>query len=124
GSLHTVRGRHTATLLPDGRVLVAGGTDSFFPSLRSSELYDPKTGTWSTTGNLNTDRVLFTATLLRNGNVLVAGGESHQCNAHGCGFSTVTDTAELYNPATGMWSYTGNLSFRGYHAATLLLNEI
>jgi N-acetylneuraminic acid mutarotase len=123
GSLHTVRGRHTATLLPDSRVLVAGGTDSFFPSLRSSELYDPHTGTWSVTGSLNTDRVLFTATLLSNGSVLVAGGESHQCSNRGCGFSGVTSSAELYNPATGTWSYTGDLSpSRGYHTATLLPN--
>src|SRR5207302_8545088 len=100
-----------------------GGTDSFFPSLHSSELYDPRTGTWSITGSLNTDRVLFTATLLPNGSVLVAGGESHQCNSfNGCGFSGVTNTTELYSPATGTWSYTGNLSFRGYHTATLLPN--
>src|SRR5439155_9171293 len=60
---------------------------------------------------------------LPNGSVLVAGGESHQCNSfNGCSFSGVTNTTELYNPATGTWSYTGNLSFRGYHTATLLPN--
>ena len=120
GSLHTTRGRHTATLLTDGRVLVAGGTDGFIPSLHSCELYDPNTGTWSVTGSLKTDRALFTATLLGNGNVLVTGGETHHCSFGGCGFSMVTNTSELYNPATGTWSFAGFLGHRSSHTATLL----
>jgi hypothetical protein len=121
GSLNTTRGEHTATLLPDGRSLVAGGTDGFFPSLHSSELYDPNTGTWRVTGSLNTDRRLHTATLLPNGDVLVATGESHGCSDGGCGFSSVTNTAELFDPATEKWSYTGSLTVaREGHTATLL----
>jgi hypothetical protein len=65
GSLTTLRSGHTATLLPNGKVLVAGGR-----SLSSSELYDPATGTWTATGSLANERYGHTATLLPNGNVL------------------------------------------------------
>ena len=64
---------HTATLLPNGKVLVAGGYDSV-GSLASAELYDPASGTWTATGSLATARASHTATLLPNGKVLVAGG--------------------------------------------------
>jgi hypothetical protein len=74
GSLKTARFHHTATLLPDGRVLVAGGEDQK-NALASAELYDPATGTWSVTGSLNTARDSHTATLLPNGMVLVAEEE-------------------------------------------------
>ena len=73
GSLGTARHGHTATLLPNGKVLVAGGY-SGSGSLASAELYDPATGTWSATGSLGTARDHHTATLLPNGKVLVAGG--------------------------------------------------
>ena len=72
GSLNTARDYHTATLLPNGKVLVAGGHDGCY--LTSAELYDPASGTWSATGSLNTARGHHTATLLPNGKVLVAGG--------------------------------------------------
>ena len=69
----TARDFHTATLLPNGKVLVAGGANgSGF--LASAELYDPATGTWSATGSLNTARYQHTATLLADGKVLVVGG--------------------------------------------------
>ena len=71
GSLGTARCHHTATLLPSGKVLVAGGSNGV--SLSSAELYDPATGLDST-GSLGTARDLHTATLLPNGKVLVAGG--------------------------------------------------
>ena len=64
---------HTATLLPNGKVLVAGGLVTA-TCLTSAELYDPASGTWSATGSLNTARYCHTATLLPNGKVLVAGG--------------------------------------------------
>ena len=73
GSLNTARDYHTATLLPNGKVLVAGGYGSSF-NLASAELYDPASGTWSATGSLSTARFYHTATLLPNGKVLVAGG--------------------------------------------------
>ena len=81
GSLNIARYYHTATLLSDGRVLVAGGAatgpQTFpYPALASAELYNPATGNWTFTGNLNAGRLLHTATLLLNGKVLVAGGWS------------------------------------------------
>ncbi len=65
---------HTATLLPNGKVLVAGGFNGGFTILTSAELYDPASGSWTATGSLNTARAYHTATLLPNGKVLVAGG--------------------------------------------------
>src|SRR5436305_11058229 len=92
---------HTATLLRNGKVLVAAGYDdgSFFAS---SELYDPANGTvtWTSTGSLNQSREFHTATLLPNGKVLAAGG-LHE--------STVLASAELYDPASGAWAATGSL---------------
>src|SRR5436189_278401 len=112
GSLNTERYSHTATLLPNGMVLVAGGgggSDS-----RSAELYDPASGTWTTTGSLNTGRAEHTATLLPNGMVLVAGGS---------GSSGALASAELYDPASGSWTTTGSLNTaRQLHTATLLPN--
>ena len=74
GSLATARYYHTATLLPNGKVLVAGGHRQRRRLLASAELYDPASGTWSATGSLVTARYCHTATLLPNGKVLVAGG--------------------------------------------------
>ena len=101
GSLKDARFHHTATLLPDGRVLVVGGEHGHEP-LASAELYDPATGTWSDTGSLNTERDSHTATLLPNGLVLVAGGIATEGGAS-------LASAELYDPATGNWSPTGSL---------------
>src|SRR5205807_10322685 len=69
------RSSHTATLLPDGQVLLAGGADSGYDighwtTLNSAEIFDPATGNWSNTANLNAARYLHTATLLSNGKVL------------------------------------------------------
>jgi hypothetical protein len=117
GSMHTDRAWHTATLLPNGLVLVAGG-DSFSSGvLSSAELYNPAAGTWAITGSLNTGRENHTATLLPNGFVLVSGGS----NTSG----SVLASAELYNPAAGTWAYTGSLNTnRAWHTATLLPNGL
>src|SRR5450759_1687778 len=69
GSLITARAQHTATLLPSGQVLVAGGQDSNTGTLASAELYDPATNTWSVAGSLITAREIHTATLLLSGQV-------------------------------------------------------
>jgi N-acetylneuraminic acid mutarotase len=101
--------------LPNGKVLVVGGSSA----AGSAELYDPSTGTWSFTGSLNVPRFGHTTTLLGNGKVLVAGGWANGC----CLQSDLTNTAELYDPATGEWSFTGNLNvLRTGHTATLLSN--
>ncbi|MBK9442747.1 MAG: hypothetical protein IPN53_16185 [Comamonadaceae bacterium] len=73
-SLNIARDRHSATLLPNGKVLVAGGFGNSGGTLASAELYDPATNTWSAAGNLVTARDHHSATLLPNGKLLVAGG--------------------------------------------------
>jgi N-acetylneuraminic acid mutarotase len=121
GSLNIPRSDHTATLLPNGKVLVVGGRDGNSPPnyLNSSELYDPATRSWSVTGSLNTPRYLHTATLLPNGKVLVAGGIT---NTTPPDFG-ITTSAELYDPVTGTWSVTGSLNIaRFWYTATLLQN--
>jgi hypothetical protein len=114
GSLATARTQHTATLLPSGKVLVAGGHHAR-SHVRSVELYDPATGTWTTTGRLNTKRGAHTATLLPSGQVLVAGGEGND--------AIRLNSAELYDSATGAWAATDSLgTARSHHTATLLLS--
>jgi hypothetical protein len=119
----TPRMMHTATLLADGRVLVAGGVNvesqgAGFPlkSLASAELYDPVTETFARTGNMTMPRAQHTATLLPDGKVLIAGGGPI---IGGTFFSLLS--AELYDPATGRFSATSNMTVeRGGHTATLL----
>jgi hypothetical protein len=124
GTMNSPRRLHTATLLPGGGVLVVGGfnSDVSSPVLRSAELYDPATGSWTATGDLITPRVAHTATLLHNGKVLVAGGVGPLGPSFDHGGDGV-DTAELYDPATGQWSATASLNTpRVIHTATLLRN--
>src|SRR5436190_17672226 len=110
GSMSDGRSSHTATLLPNGKVLVAGGRD-FVTGRSSAELYDPATGTWTTTGSLTTALFAHTATLLPSGKVLVAGGGG------------APSSAELYEPSSGTWATTGSLATgRVFHTATLLPN--
>jgi hypothetical protein len=110
----TARANFTATLLQNGKVLVAGG-GNLSGGLSSTEIYDPLTAAWTSTGSMHLPRMIHTAVLLPNGKVLVAGG----CNSD-CG-TAATATAELYDPATGVWSFTGSMSTpRYYFTATLL----
>ena len=99
---------HTATLLPDGRVLVAGGFVSF-GALASAELYDPTKESWVATGTMTSARAKFTATLLIDGTVLAAGLGDRR-------------SAEIFNPGKGAWAATGRMTYsRGnYPTATLL----
>jgi hypothetical protein len=111
GRLVNGRVHHTANLLPDGKVLVAGGLGGA-GARNSAELYDPVSGTWTLTGSLATRRTDQTATLLPNGTVLVAGGEN----------GSAVGSAELYDPASGTWATTASLAIaRSDHTATLLL---
>jgi hypothetical protein len=117
GSLHTPRVGHSSTLLPDGRVLVAGGTYLIGGALNSAELYDPASGLWMVTGSLTNQRCNHTATLLPNGKVLAAGGSQGTLPPPYGELSS----AELYDPVSGNWSLTGSLQFaRQNHAAVLL----
>jgi WD40 repeat protein len=109
GNLSQSRWGHTATLLPNGKVLVAGGFNG--NAVVGAELYDRASGTWTTTGSIAHGRYFHTATLLPNGKVLIAGGY----------FGAAT--AELYDPGSGSWTATGSLAIARYsHTATLLPN--
>ena len=114
GSMSTGRERHTATLLPGGKVLIAGGTNYLTPALASAELYDHETGTWSNAAPMQTARHDFTATALPDGAVLVAGG----CCPANAG-------AETYDAARDAWTPTRTLRLaRSSHAATLLQRDL
>jgi hypothetical protein len=117
GPLGTGRQVHTATLLADGRVLVAGGYDSGDGSLASTVLYDPTTNAFSPTGSLPEARGFHTATLLSDGRVLIAGGGPASWAVAG----SYLALAELYDPKTGTFSGTGSMTTsREDHTATRL----
>jgi hypothetical protein len=102
GPMTVARGALTVTMLPNGKVLSAGGQNAAGDALASSELYNPATGKWALTGKLNVARDEHTAVLLATGKVLMMGGE----NINGVS----TPKAELFNPATGTWALTGNMT--------------
>ena len=102
-----------AILLPDGKVLVAGGSTPQAGSTASAELYDPATGTWAPTGPMTTARSGQTATLLASGKVLVAGGIYPR--------EAGAASAELYDPATGTWAATGPMASAPGSGATATL---
>ncbi len=112
--MHVPRDEATATLLPNGKVLIAGGDTSGELPVASAELYDPKDNfsPFTFTGSLSDSRAEATATLLPNGKVLIAGGGDAN------GF--LVTTAELYDPATGIFSATGSL-LNGREFATAIL---
>jgi len=102
GSMVSPRDGHTATLLVNGKVLVAGGTNNGV-ALASAELYSSASGTWASTGSMHVARTLARAVLLSNGAVLVVGGCINDC------LSTTTNSAELYNPTSGTFTSTGSM---------------
>ena len=113
GSMTTARELHTATLLGDGKVLIAGGSDGV-DYLKTAELFDPSTGTFTATASMNAARIFHTATLLGDGKVLIAGGYD--------GKATLA-TAELFDPLTGTFTAAGSMTTaRDGHTATLLSN--
>jgi Galactose oxidase, central domain/Abnormal spindle-like microcephaly-assoc'd, ASPM-SPD-2-Hydin len=114
GSMSTARYIHTATLLSNGTVLVAGG--GIANGSASAELYDPTAKTFNLTGSMNVLRFFHTATLLNNGRVLVAGGAADDG-------SGILASAELYDPTTMTFTLTGSMNTaRDNHTATLLTN--
>src|SRR2546425_12553508 len=79
-NLHQGHVAHTATLLNDGRVLTAGGTDVHGVATAGCELFDPKANRWIRAGNMISARAAHAATLLADGNVLVTGGQTGRSN--------------------------------------------
>lgn len=128
GTMGTARAVHTATLLPNGKVLIAGGGTEeivdggfpyFGPGIAESELYDPATNSFSATGAMNKERFAHTATLLPNGKILITGGFPGVF----AGGDQALATAELYDPTTGAFNPTGHMGTpRAGHTATLLAN--
>jgi len=122
GSMTTPRDGHTATLLPNGKVLIAGGgprINGSGYSLSSAELFDPATGKFSATGSMTVERSGHTATLLNNGKVLIVGGYRLVVGASPLE-GTFPTSAELYDPDTGTFSPTGETHGRFVDTATLL----
>jgi hypothetical protein len=107
------RGGHMATLLPNGKVLVLGGSNGS-STLSSAEVYDPASGTWRTVASMASPHIDHAATLLPSGKVLVSGSGSGPGPAL---------SAEVYDPASDTWSTAASMtSPRGGHTATLLPN--
>ena len=118
GAMNTTRDSHTATLLLDGKVLVAGGTDSKGVALSSAEVYDPTIGKWTMTRPLNSARFYHTSALQPDGTVMVAGGHN--------GSDRLEDT-EIYDPAKGAWTAGTTITnllpvVHSGHTATTLAN--
>ena len=123
GAIRLARHNHTATSLPNGKLLVIGGTiwnskqGGFISGTASCELFDPAARRSASTGSLRQPRTGHAAVLLPNGKVLVAGGDSQ------AGPPYYTTGCELFDPASGRWSATGSMLFgRTHHQALLLPN--
>ena len=116
GHMTMPRSEHVAVLLNNGKLILAGGIGNEWTFLASAEIYDPSTGTFTRTGSMTTPRESHTATLLKSGKVLIAGGHKDRREA-----MTVYSSAEVYDPARGTFSATGNMTtVRHKHAASLL----
>ncbi|WP_203914052.1 PKD domain-containing protein [Rhizocola hellebori] len=109
---------HDPAVLQDGRVLIAGGHDNKVNDYASAELYDPSTGQWTRTGSLNTSRRYAVTVGLLDGRVLVATG------AHGVpDGNRFLSSAEIYDPATGQWTFTGSAATRRESATAIRLQD-
>ncbi|WP_437833128.1 kelch repeat-containing protein [Sorangium sp. So ce1153] len=110
----TARSGHTATLLADGQVLVAGGETEGGEALASAEVFDPASGAWRAVEPMHVGRAWYTATLLTDGRVLVVGGDGGQDGP---------ESAEIFDPGTQAWQPVGPmLNPRMGHTATLLMD--
>ena len=116
GDMTTTRCWHTATLLANGTVLLAGGQNTSGTTLSSAEIYTPASATFAATGSMNSARMNHTATPLADGTVLVAGGFPNIT-----GSNNATNTAEIYSLLSQTFTLTGNMTEpRAYHSATML----
>ena len=116
-SLSVPRDQASATLLPNGTVLVVGGTANNVNAepLTSAEIYHPTTNKWTKTGQLTQTRFGHQATLLKDGRVLVMGGTPD--------VNTQLTSCEIWDPKTGQWTFTGSMAYgRRYSNAVTLSN--
>jgi hypothetical protein len=113
GSMETPRVYNTATLLANGEVLIAGGSNGV-DVVSSAELFNPQTGSFTPTGSMNTGRSIHTATLLQNGKVLITGGSDD---------TGPLATAELYDPSNGTFTPTGSMETARQGGTATLLNS-
>jgi Kelch motif len=122
GFMNNSRTYHTATLLADGTVLIAGGNDNFAASggtLATAEVYDPSTGSFTATGNLMVPRERHTATLLSDGTVLVTGGLYDVVRQP----LAYQSSGEIYDPTTGAFTMVAEMTDARYaHSASLLVD--
>ena len=117
GSMAFVRTGHTATLLNNGTVLIAGGGDPDTGDADTAEIYDPDTGSFVRVGDMTEGRSLHTASLLTDGRVLIAGGSPTPDGSY------PVKTSELYDPSSATFSAAGNMpSEAASHTASILLD--
>ena len=113
----SARAGHSATLLSDGRVLVAGGYETFQigaeqghqRALDSAEIYDPQSDSWQPAGVLGAKRSLHAATMLSNGMVLISGGHSMDSSLPGSDYQ-YHSSSEIFDPATGAFTLTASMN--------------
>lgn len=113
--LINAREQHASVALADGKILVTGG-ENLTTWLGQTEIFDPTTGIWSSTGALATARSRLSAVKLNNGKVLATGGATS-------GSTSAKVNADLYDPATGLWTATGNLITGRYNHTETLLSD-
>jgi hypothetical protein len=118
-AMHIARASHTSTLLPNGKVLIAGGiagSGGAYSPYRTAELYDQHSGTFQSVAEMSIGRSGHTATLLKNGKVLIVGGWTGRYDPRG--------SAEIFDPAANTFTPTGNLvTERAGNTATLLADR-
>lgn len=118
-NLNVARMMHSANTLPDGKVLISGGTTTVSnstPSQNSSEIYDPVSGNFTPAAPMLGARRYHAGITLSDGRILVAGGATYVNSTY-----TSLASAEIYDPASGQWSAVGNLSGTQYMAGGLAL---
>ncbi len=115
GTMSVVRTFHTANLLNNGKVLIAGGYSNTGNGVSNvAEIYDPVKGTFIKTGKMTADRSEHTGTTLLDGRVLVSGGSTD--------YGAILASAEIFDPTTGKWTRTGALPYRVYEHGAILLS--
>lgn len=118
-AMNQARGSHTATLLADGSVLVAGGSATpNGDTLLSAELYNPQSDIWNVAASMNVARAFHTAEVMPDNSVLVAGGYEKNSST-----AVTTSTSEIYHPSSDSWQIISNMNFeRQQHRSAYIGN--